>query len=101
MASHGIEATHEANARAGARWLAGRTELSELPGEQVARRLGVIDRERAQAQALATVSEDAQIAAVAGAEWPDSFDWRTHNVITPVRSQGDCGSCVSFGCVAA
>lgn len=24
---------------------------------------------------------------------PESFDWRDHNVVTPVRNQRDCGSC--------
>lgn len=101
MASHPIEATREANARAGAAWLAGRTALSELSADEMAQRLGVIDRERAQAQALADVSADAEASAVAGASWPASFDWRTHNVVPPVRDQGQCGSCVSFASVAA
>src|SRR5208337_3734072 len=36
--------------------------------------------------------------------YPDTYDWRNvggRNFITPVRDQGNCGSCVSFGCVAA
>lgn len=32
------------------------------------------------------------------ADLPKTFDWReVSDVVTPVRSQGNCGSCVSFG----
>ena len=31
---------------------------------------------------------------------PTSLDWRTKNVITPVKDQGSCGSCWTFATAA-
>ena len=49
-------------------------------------------------------------AGIAAAAYPADFDWRATspqpalpagNYVTPIRDQGGCGSCVSFGSVAA
>jgi C1A family cysteine protease len=32
---------------------------------------------------------------------PDSWDWQTRDVITPVKSQGECGACAAFSICGA
>ena len=81
-------------------WTAGRTSVSGLTDEEFDRLLGLrlppdFDERRelaAREGRLVTVPE--------GMSLPPAFDWRAQGGVTPIKSQGNCGSCWAF-CAAA
>ncbi len=91
---------------ANARWKAGPNSVSELPPNQQKNLLGYTPgpgEESLEERMAASAARLASIQATIGAA-PSSFDWRNvngQNYITPIRDQGGCGSCVSFGTTAA
>lgn len=87
-----------------ANWVAGETSISKLTPAQRKKRVGLVKPLIAPEENTAVKQEQAFLAAVAA---PASFDWRSAsgtyegNFVTPIRDQGNCGSCWAFCTVAA
>lgn len=93
--------------KANARWTPRRTNLGELPPEELKRRLGFVPPPGKPSLQQREVMAQEQMAVlrkgIQAAPAPPSVDWRSQNgmnFVTAVRDQGPCGSCVAFGTIA-
>lgn len=96
-----VEEAREMIARNGHEWIAVHTSVSDIPWDQFKKRLGLIVPPGFENRHKVNLAPGSPGSPFQKGELPSSWDWREHEGITPVKDQGDCGSCWAFCSIGA